>query len=78
MTTQSPESTGQQKDKLFTVPDLASYLQVSTATVYRYVEQRLIAFISLPRGLRFKQAAVDDFVGRHSVACVHEHEYERT
>ncbi len=72
MNKQAPGSTGAKTPEFYTVPELADFLRVSPATIYRYVEQRLISFVSLPRGLRFRKADVEEFLTRQRVPSLHE------
>ena len=65
-------SIGEKSQEFFTVKDLADYLQVSPATIYRYTEKRLIGFVNLPRGLRFRKTDVEDFIDHKHVARLDE------
>lgn len=58
------------------VRELAQYLKVSPASVYRLVERRLIPFHRLPRGLRFSAKDVEEYLMKCRVESF-EHEYER-
>lgn len=58
------------------VRELAQYLKVSPASVYRLVERRLIPFHRLPRGLRFSVKDVEEYLMKCRVESF-EHEYER-
>lgn len=47
---------------MWTVDDVATFLEVSRATVFRLVAQRRLAFYSLPGGMRIKPEDVDVYV----------------
>jgi len=68
MTTNSTNQTDGQK--LLNVRDLAKMLQVSNTSVYRLVESRRIPFVRLPRGLRFRETDVDEFLSRRTVDAI--------
>jgi excisionase family DNA binding protein len=56
--------------RLLTVPELADLLSVSSTSVYRLVEHRMIPFYRLPRGLRFKMSDVTEFLSSRRVETV--------
>ena len=61
--------------ELLDVLELADFLRISRASVYRLVERRLIPFHRLPRGLRFRRDDIEGFLSRCRVETL-ENEYE--
>jgi excisionase family DNA binding protein len=47
---------------LITVQDAATFLAVSTSTLYGWVYQRRIPFVKLGRALRFEMAELQKFI----------------
>ncbi|MFH1047315.1 MAG: helix-turn-helix domain-containing protein [Patescibacteria group bacterium] len=56
--------------RLLNVRELATLLKVSPTSIYRLVERRAIPFVRLPRGLRFSEADVENYLARHRVEAV--------
>lgn len=48
--------------RLWTIEDVAKYLQVSVPTVYRYVHLRQIPYIKIGSGLRFKADDIESWL----------------
>jgi excisionase family DNA binding protein len=69
MTTTKPTQNGDGQS-LLNVRELAAKLKVSATSIYRLVEGRKIPFVRLPRGLRFREADVEAFLARLTVAAV--------
>ena len=63
--------------QLLTVAEIANILHVSKTSIYRLIENRLIPFHRLPRGLRFRKEDVEAFLLKRRVGSVDE-TYERT
>jgi excisionase family DNA binding protein len=47
------------------VRELGELLRLSNTSIYRLVERREIAFIRLPRGLRFSRTDIEEYLARH-------------
>jgi len=62
MNVRATDSTDEKTQEFYTVKELASYLRVTPATIYRYVEKRRIRVHRLPRGLRFRKTDIDEFL----------------
>jgi excisionase family DNA binding protein len=52
---------------LYNVEDLAVFLKVSRATVYRLIDQKKIRFIRAGKGIRFRSEDVQDYLDKNSV-----------
>jgi excisionase family DNA binding protein len=65
-------------EELLTVPEVATLLRLSTTSVYRLVERRVIPFHRLPRGLRFNKKDVAAYLQACRVETVKKDVYERT
>jgi excisionase family DNA binding protein len=62
-----PKQRSNPGEKLWSVDDLASYLQVSPSTVYNWVDQRRLPYIDLGaegrrRCIRFDPKALEEFL----------------
>ena len=49
---------------LLTVKDLSNYLQISKASIYRWVNESRIPHFKIFQGLRFKQEQIDQWMGK--------------
>jgi len=52
---------------LYNVEDLAVFLKVSRATVYRLIDKKKIRFIRAGKGIRFRSEDVQDYLDKNSV-----------
>lgn len=53
------------KGRLLTVEDAATYIAVSTSTLYGWVWQRKIPFVKVGRALRFDRSDLDAYILSH-------------
>jgi len=51
-----------QSKRLLRVNDVARILNISSSSVYRMVEKRLVTFYKLRSGLRFKEKDIEQYV----------------
>lgn len=49
-------------ERLMTVDEVAEQLQVSRRQVMRWLDERRIRFVQLPRGRRVPESALDEFL----------------
>jgi excisionase family DNA binding protein len=64
--------------ELIGIKELATYLGISQASVYRMIERRSIRFYRLARYIRFRISDVEAYLANCLVKAVNENEYERT
>ena len=64
--TTNPTKQDNNGQNLLNVRELAARLKVSATSIYRLVENRRITFVRLPRGLRFREADVEEFLARRT------------
>lgn len=56
------------KPDFFTVEDVAKYLNISTSTVRKWMDEGKINYIKLPgKGIRFKREWVDGWIDKRTV-----------
>ena len=48
--------------ELLSVPELAEFLGISVASIYRMIERRSIRFIRLARHIRFRRSDVESYL----------------
>ena len=56
--------------ELFSVQELADFLGVSKASVYRMIERRCIRFYKLARHLRFRRSDVEAYLATRLVEVI--------
>lgn len=54
-------------DKLLTISEAASSLNISVSTLYKWVEHRKIPFIKAGRSIRFDKLKIDNWINRRSI-----------
>jgi excisionase family DNA binding protein len=55
---------------LYNVEDLAVFLKISRATVYRLIDKKKIRFIRAGKGIRFRLEDVQDYLDKNSVEAL--------
>lgn len=58
------ETNSTRRNKLLTPDEVAQFLSVSKATLYRLVNKRQFRFYKVAGVLRFKQDDLDDYLGK--------------
>ena len=58
------EVSNEGKSRLMTTDELANYLRISSASVYRLVKMNQIPVSRIGRQLRFRKSAVDDWLSK--------------
>jgi excisionase family DNA binding protein len=63
-------TTDSARTELYTVPEAAKRLKVSSKTLRRFIDRREIEVVRVGRALRVSGAAIDAFVSKHTVPVV--------
>jgi excisionase family DNA binding protein len=54
-------------DQLLTIKEVAARLKVTTRTVQRWQKKGRIAFIKLPKGIRFREDHLENWLNKKTV-----------